>query len=147
VAERLWAAEQALRCTQVAAVLAWLPAAMPLSGALGRQGLQFALRRLQQAVPLHGLLFLMRPPSVQAEPSSARLRLGLDGTDRCAVRILKRRGPPLARPVELPLHPLRLAAVLQDAPGRFAGAHRPWPSSQMESTHASPDALDCALAA
>ena len=52
-AARLWACEQALRCAEVAAVLAWLPRA--------RVG---ELRRLQLAAAQHeSLLFVFRPES------------------------------------------------------------------------------------
>ena len=102
-AERLWAAEQALRCAGVAAVLAWLP-----------QVQAAPLRRLQMAAHTHAkLLFVMRPVSVQHESSPAVLRLMLLGTgaraamkrvdpDALHVELLKRRGPPLARPLVLP---------------------------------------------
>jgi hypothetical protein len=61
----LWACEQALRCADIAAVLAWLPQA--------RVG---DLRRLQLAAAQHeGLLFVFRPESVAQSASPARLRL------------------------------------------------------------------------
>ncbi|MEN9538564.1 MAG: hypothetical protein RLZZ126_799 [Pseudomonadota bacterium] len=145
--ERLWVAEQALRCAAVTAVLAWLPAGMLLRGAIGRQGWPMALRRLQQAVPPQSLFFLLRPLAAGSEPSSARLRLALSAqsADCCTVRILKRRGPPLAGVVELPAHPPRLAAVLQDAPPRpAAGLQRP---VSAEFFHDAISTLDRALAA
>ena len=62
---RLWATEQALRCAEVAAVLAWLP-----------QVRAEQLRRLQIAASTHGkLLFVMRPACAQRESSPAILRL------------------------------------------------------------------------
>lgn len=111
---RLWAAEQALRCAEVDAVLAWLPQAR------GDQ-----LRRLQMAAAEHHkLLFVMRPPQAQADASPALLRLQLApqtqavapaqaaGSDTLAVHILKRRGPPLAEPLVLQARPARLAVWL-----------------------------------
>ena len=103
-AARLWACEQALRCAEVAAVLAWLPRA--------RVG---ELRRLQLAAAQHeALLFVFRPESVAQSASPARLRLQLAdaGPQHMDIHILKRRGPPLAAPVTLPARSERLAALL-----------------------------------
>ena len=107
--ERLWAAEQALRCADVAAVLAWLPQARPDQ-----------LRRLQIAAAAHHkLLFVMRPAQAQGESSPAVLRLlisssaGADSApDTLQVQVLKRRGPPLAQVLQLPARPARLATLL-----------------------------------
>ena len=107
----LWAAEQALRCRDVLAVMAWLPQAQPA-----------ALRRLQLAAAQHDqLLWVFRPLGVAQQASPALLRLRLEGQalpgDGVAppgmqVHILKRRGPPLAERIHLPgCHP-RLAQVL-----------------------------------
>lgn len=101
---RLWACEQALRCADVAAVLAWLPQA--------RVG---ELRRLQlAAAQFDSLLWVFRPVAVAGQASPARLRLQVEAgaDDMLSVQLLKRRGPPLAAPVELAAHPARLAAVL-----------------------------------
>ncbi len=122
-AERLWAAEQALRCAGVAAVLAWLPQVQAAS-----------LRRLQMAALTHAkLLFVMRPASAQHESSPALLRLllGQDGasvgrrgtgvaavTAALHVQVLKRRGPPLAGSLVLPPG----SAVLSELLGLYAGA-------------------------
>jgi protein ImuA len=103
-AARLWACEQALRCADVAAVLAWLPQA--------RVG---ELRRLQLAAAQHDvLLFVCRPESAAQGASPARLRLQVE---RCEteLRILKRRGPPLAAPVMLPARNERMTALLAAA--------------------------------
>ncbi|HXE20869.1 MAG TPA: translesion DNA synthesis-associated protein ImuA [Rhodoferax sp.] len=101
-AARLWAAEQALRCAQVAAVLAWLP-----------QARSAELRRLQLAAQQQGrLLFVLRGASSRNEASPARLRLLLEGDAALNVHILKRRGPPLDAAVTLPAHAPRLAALL-----------------------------------
>ena len=113
----LWAAEQALRCQGVLAVMAWLPQAQPA-----------ALRRLQlAAAQQQQLLWVFRPVDApgpasrvsQASPAQLRLQvqgLALPGDAAAApgmqVRILKRRGPPLAQALHLPgCHP-ELAQVL-----------------------------------
>ena len=107
----LWSAEQALRCRDVLAVLAWLPQAQPA-----------ALRRLQlAAAQQQQLLWVFRPASAAPQASPALLRLLVQGLalpgDAAAapgmqVQILKRRGPPLAQGLDLPgCHP-RLAQVL-----------------------------------
>lgn len=96
-AARAWACEQALRCADVAAVLAWLP-----------QVRADVLRRLHLAAQEHAkLLWVLRPAQAQHEASPAALRLLLEGG---AVHVLKRRGPPLAGPIALPL---QAPAVLQ----------------------------------
>lgn len=104
-ASRLWAAEQALRCKDVAAVLAWLP-----------QVRADALRRLQiAAAGHHKLLFVMRPEAAQHESSPAALRLAtahMAESDTLQLRILKRRGPPLEQPLSLPARPARLSVLL-----------------------------------
>lgn len=100
---RLWAAEQALRCAQVAAVLAWVPEARADE-----------LRRLQLAAQQHGrLLFVFRFARSRHEASPATLRLLVEGQDSLQVHVLKRRGPPLLQPVVLPAFQPRLAALLQ----------------------------------
>lgn len=107
----LWAAEQALRCRDVLAVMAWLPQAQPA-----------ALRRLQlAAAQQQQLLWVFRPASAVPQASPALLRLLVQGlampgdaatSPGMQVQILKRRGPPLAQGLELPgCHP-RLAQVL-----------------------------------
>ena len=104
-AARVWACEQALRCAGVAAVLAWLPQVRPEQ-----------LRRLQMAAQnFQQQLFVMRPLAAQQEASPAVLRLLLEsgeGADALTVRLLKRRGPPLAAPLVLPARPERLQALL-----------------------------------
>ena len=101
---RLWACEQALRCADVSAVLAWLPQA--------RVG---ELRRLQLAAAQHeGLLFVLRPASVAQSASPARLRLQVVSAEagQMDVHLLKRRGPPLAAPLTLPARNARMTALL-----------------------------------
>ena len=105
--ERLWATEQALQCADVAAVLAWLPQARP-----------DPLRRLQMAAAKHQrLLFVMRPAQVQTQSSPAMLRLEvLNSPARVyqrGLKILKRRGPPLAQDLHIPAGPARLTALQQ----------------------------------
>ena len=138
-AARLWATEQALRCAEVAAVLAWLPQA----GAADLRRLQLAAQRYRQ------LLFVMRPCAAQSQASPARLRLMVEegaaqadvsglaqrerggegvaqdleafGSVRSArgtapplrVHVLKRRGPPLVSPVLLPAQPPLLGRLLR----------------------------------
>ena len=103
-AARRWACEQALRCADVAGVLAWLPQA--------RVG---ELRRLQLAAAQHeGLLFVFRPESMAQSASPARLRLQvvLAEGGQMDVHLLKRRGPPLAMPLTLPARSERMTALL-----------------------------------
>lgn len=100
----MWACEQALRCADVAAVMAWLPQA--------RVG---ELRRLQLAAAQHeGLLFVFRPDSVALSASPARLRIRLVSAEggRMDVHLLKRRGPPLVQPLTLPARSERITALL-----------------------------------
>jgi hypothetical protein len=92
--DALWAAEQALRAGTFHGLLLWLPrASYP------------ELRRLAvaaQAGPGFALAF--RPPEAGGESSPAVLRLALEPQEgRLAVRILKRRGQPLAAPFPLPI--------------------------------------------
>lgn len=116
-AARMWAAEQALRCKDVAAVLAWLPQARADS-----------LRRLQISAAEHRkLLFVMRPARAQHESSPAVLRVITSNPvasnslleDALLLHILKRRGPPLERALTLVARPVRLGVLL--AVGRKAG--------------------------
>jgi protein ImuA len=104
-AERLWAAEQALRCAGVRVVLLWLP-----------QVRSEQLLRLQMAAQAHGkFLFVMRPVLVRGESSPAVLRLLAENQpdhDTLVLHILKRRGPPFDQPLLLPARPARLAALL-----------------------------------
>jgi protein ImuA len=118
-AQRLWASEQALRCAEVLAVLAWLP-----------QVRAEQLRRLQMAAQTHGkLLFVMRPAPAQAESSPALLRLLVTGpprdapVDALSVQVIKRRGPPLAQALVLLARHARLAALLALCEGPGAGIH------------------------
>lgn len=102
----LWATREALQCSDVAAVLAWLPDARSAH-----------LRRLQIAAHAHNkLLFVFRPLRAQTESSPAPLRLLLEGAvddgGNLLVHVLKRRGPPLAAPVLLDTRPARLSGLI-----------------------------------
>lgn len=110
-AQRLWATEQALRCADVDAVLAWLVQVRPEQ-----------LRRLQMAAADYDkLLFVLRPEQAQDESSPALLRLwaapspspSLNGADTLEVRVLKRRGPPMDHSVHLSARSAQLACVLE----------------------------------
>ncbi|WCM86274.1 translesion DNA synthesis-associated protein ImuA [Acidovorax sp. NCPPB 3576] len=135
-----WASEQALRCRDVLAVLAWLPQAPPE-----------ALRRLQLAAAQQAaLLWVFRPQDLRLQASPAPLRLwvvqgvqaiqGIQGAEGSPafgraqglpapaqvpgwpdggrapgvlqVHVLKRRGPPLMQPVPVCAHASALSAVL-----------------------------------
>ncbi len=108
-AEACWASEQALRCRDVLAVLAWLPHARPEM-----------LRRLHLAAAQQGRwLWVLRPEAQRAQASPAPLRLWVQRAGaELRVQVIKRRGPPLLEPVMLPLRPPALPAVLE------AQAHR-----------------------
>ncbi|HEY8356086.1 MAG TPA: translesion DNA synthesis-associated protein ImuA, partial [Ramlibacter sp.] len=81
VAARLWATEQALRCADVAAVLAWLP-----------QARNEDLRRLHLCAQQHDrFLVAFRGVDARDHSSPARLRLLVEGAQQLEVRILKRR--------------------------------------------------------
>lgn len=122
-AARLWAAEQALRCADVAAVLAWLP-----------QAKSAELHRLHLAAQQHcKLLFVLRGLQARNESSPARLRLCVEGAEVLRIDILKRRGPPLTAPLELPAHPARLAALLQARKGKGAAASPSTPQPRSRS--------------
>jgi len=98
-ADLLWALEQALRSGHVGAVLAWLPRGLRAD----------ALRRLQLAAQAHdGPVFVLRDAQAAPQPSAAPLRLLLQpaGADALTLRLLKRRGPPLAQPLRLALPPV-----------------------------------------
>lgn len=116
-ADMWWAAEQALACGHVGALLLWLPARLPAD----------QLRRLQLAAQAHdGPAFLLRDAQARTTPSAAPLRVWLApaGADRLQLRLVKRRGPPLAQPLVLDLAPTLPASVYPRADARLA-EHRP----------------------
>jgi protein ImuA len=102
VSARLWATEQALRCADVSAVLAWLPQARAED-----------LRRLHLCAQAgEKLLVVFRGSEARNLSSPARLRLLVQGTEELEVLVLKRRGPPLLQPLVLRSQPPRLSALL-----------------------------------
>jgi protein ImuA len=118
-AERLWSAEQALRCAEVSAVLLWLPPTRASASVRPDQ-----LRRLQMAATEHHkLLFVMRADQALHDASPAVLRLRVVpleagdaastlNPDALEVRVLKRRGPPLTHLLHLAARPPRMAVML-----------------------------------
>jgi|SRR5882672_327893 len=98
--ETLWAAEQALASNACGAVLAWL-LVRPESAKYAE------LRRLQIAAEGgRAPAFLFKFPETAAESSPAALRIALESSGGgLAVRIFKRRGTPLTRPILLPAMP------------------------------------------
>ena len=141
--ERLWAAEQSLRCAAVQAVLAWLP-----------QTRAEPLRRLQMAAHANNkLLFVMRPTQVRTESSPAVLRLLLASqpqSDALLLHILKRRGRPLEQPLTLPADNVRLSVLLASGRSRVAcvasgpATARVWASDWLQGM---PDAVGCIASA
>ena len=102
--DTLWALEQALKSGHVGAVLAWLPPRLRAE----------RLRRLQLAAQAHdGPAFVLRESAAAQRPTAAPLRLALRpaGADVLAVRVLKRRGPPLDTPVQIDLPPVLSGAA------------------------------------
>jgi protein ImuA len=117
-AARLWATEQALRCADVLAVLAWLP-----------QVKTTQLQRLN-VLTQDRLLFVLRDARAQHEASPARLRIALSSvnessTDEMALRILKRRGPPLAQAIHLPARTPHMQRLLAARPKQNAAPALP----------------------
>jgi len=114
-ADSLWALEQALKSGHVGAVLAWLPPRLRAE----------RLRRLQLAAHAHdGPAFVLCEMSAAQRPTAAPLRLALrpGGADVLAVRVLKRRGPPLEAPLRLALPPVLSEAAQQRAQAGIEGA-------------------------
>jgi protein ImuA len=117
-ATRLWATEQALRCADVVAVLAWLP-----------QVKATQLQRLN-VLTQDRLLFVLRDVRAQHEASPARLRIALssmteNGADEMALHILKRRGPPLAQAIHLPARTPHMQRLLAARPKQDAAPALP----------------------
>lgn len=97
--DSLWALEQALKSGHVGALLAWLPPRLRAE----------RLRRLQLAAHAHdGPAFVFCEMNAAQRPTAAPLRLALraNGADVLAVRVLKRRGPPLEAALQLALPPV-----------------------------------------
>ena len=142
--ERLWVAEQSLRCVAVQAVLAWLP-----------QAQADQLRRLQMAAHTNSkLLFVMRPVQARTESSPAVLRLLIASqpeSDALSLHILKRRGRPLEQPLTLSARAARLSALLSSGRNLMGGdaavgpvAARVWASDSLQGT---PDVVGCIASA
>jgi protein ImuA len=112
-AAQLWAAEQALRCAQVAAVVLWLNAGVGAGAGMGAQQSSTSLRRLHLAAQSRGqLLFVLRPARARTQASPAPLRLLLSGADAVQVQLLKRRGPPMDAGLQWPAGSARMQALL-----------------------------------
>ena len=102
-AERLWAAEQVLRCRDLAALLVWLPHVRPEQ----LRRLQFSGQAAHQPRP--PLAFVFRPLAAQQDSSPAPLRLALRQAPHHAagalpaleIDIFKRRGPLMAAPMRI----------------------------------------------
>jgi cell division inhibitor SulA/protein ImuA len=92
--DALWAAEQVLRSGSCRALLAWFHRASYAE-----------LQRLATAAEAgRACVILFRPREAEREPSPACLRIALEpAAGELAVRILKRRGPPAAGPLHVPL--------------------------------------------
>lgn len=111
-ADRLWCAEQALRCPDVSAIVAWLPEAR--ADALRRLHLAAQQARLCPPCATHQapLLFAWRSTEVRQDhaPSPLRMEVRSMGFHGLQVDVFKRRGPPLAAPLHLdarlPVHRL-----------------------------------------
>ena len=113
-----WCGEQLLACGGFASVLIW-----PEAG-IGAQ----ALRRLQVAAEGQATFTcLWRPLALASTPSPAPLRLALAaGENGLSVRILKRRGRPAARPLNLSMpRPGRLSRALAGPSLSLAAARGP----------------------
>ena len=126
-ADRLWAAEQALRCQDLAALMLWAPQVRP--GQLRR--LQVAAQSSGAGAGLAGaspapLVFVFRPWATRLEASPAPLRAGLRLASRgqLEVHLLKRRGPPLQAPVLLQagMPPALLHRSPQQAAAHFSAS-------------------------
>lgn len=130
-ADVLWALEQALRSGQVAAVVAWLPDPVRAQ----------ALRRLQLAAQAHdGLVFLLRGVEARLKPSPAPLRLVVHaaGADAVSIQLIKRRGPALEHPIDIPLPPVAMASraalrrgVVPTPAARLAAGKATWPENAL----------------
>ncbi len=117
-AERLWSTEQLIKANPGGAVLAWLPQARPEQ-----------IRRLQVlAAGCETPVFVCRPEAVAREASAAplRLRVRVAAGWGLTLDVIKRKGPPLERPLHLHATPAGLAAVL---PPRLLADAPPVPES------------------
>ncbi|WP_454007793.1 hypothetical protein [Alcaligenes sp. Marseille-Q7550] len=127
VSDTLWASAQALRHGHCGAVLAWLPAQVPLA----------ALRQLQLlASQGDSLFFCLRPAGAQMPASPALLRLQLEprqdaqGRAWLDVHIRKRRGPPCPRPICLRPQDIAAGSISTPATPRHVPLAMPAPARQ-----------------
>ena len=93
-----WAAEQALKSGACAAVLLWM------SERLNREAEEYAwLRRLQMAAESgRAIAIFFRSTAAESLSSPAHLRIALAcDKEGLAIRIPKRRGPPLSSPIRI----------------------------------------------
>jgi protein ImuA len=112
--ERVWCVEQLLKANTRGAVLAWLP-----------QVRAAQMRRLQVlASGCEAPVLVCRPEAAACMASAAPLRLRARAAPGWAITvdILKRRGPPLTRSLELKAVPAGLDAVL---PSRLVSSSPP----------------------
>ena len=127
--DSLWALEQALKSGHVGGVLAWLPPRLRAE----------RLRRLQLAAHAHdGPAFVLCEMSAAQRPTAAPLRLALrpGGADALAVRVLKRRGPPLDAPLQIMLPPVLSEVARQRAQAGVAQVETNASAKQSSRLHA-----------
>nr|HET7860240.1 translesion DNA synthesis-associated protein ImuA [Caldimonas sp.] len=120
--DSVWALEQALKSGHVGAIVAWLPQRLRAE----------RLRRLQLAAHRHdGVAFVLREAAAAARPTAAPLRVALHagGGDRVRLQIVKRRGPPLASPLELALPSVLSAAARRRSANGSGGKTRRLPAA------------------
>ena len=113
-ADSLWAFEQALKSGHVGALVAWLPPRLRAE----------RLRRLQLAAQAHdGPAFVLREMASPATPQRRAVAPGAApaGADVLALHLLKRRGPPLAAPLQLALPPVLSGVARQRAAAGVQG--------------------------
>lgn len=120
--DALWAAEQALKSGACGAALLWLQAA--------RDAGEYAwLRRLQMAAEGgRAMAVLYRSTASERQSTPAHLRVVLSaGQGALNIRITKRRGPPLAAPLQIPL---------RERASPCSGSHSSSPPSRSSSSSA-----------
>ncbi len=111
--DALWAAEQALRSGACGALLLWLASSLP-AGSRARSDGYAWLRRLQMAAQAgRSMAVLYRSTAAEACSTPAHLRVVASAEDGAlALRIPKRRGPPLFTPIRIALAArARIAAI------------------------------------
>lgn len=120
LADAAWAAEQALRSQSCAAVLWWVPDPMPSA----------LLRRLHLAAQAGATpLIALRAPAERRHGSPAPLRAACSPQPgyRLSVEVFKRRGPPMAAPLQIALPPPVSVRPLSPRPASNA-VDRPLPA-------------------